>query len=400
MRPLLLLRLVAALPASQVTSITTTTTKYDPTTYSDPNVLAHSSSVSALLPTNTPLARRSNFTLALHSNFTSLALPANSTSLALPANSTLAFPPITTPSAQSESFEPYKRSLPSTFSTRTTTNHTAPAPTTTRTPPILANAKRAPSPVVLVSVVTLPCCDPTPTPSIPVTKAKRTNCVACLTKTEIHSPFIATVDEVVDTFFEFSENVLHNHAEKRDLAIAGEDGLERLEGPDFSSEGSSLLSLPPYGEAEADHGLMPANSAAQPAHPLLRRHATIPERYNPLNAIFPGHNPLNPLLKAKPSDATLRAATHARNMLLYAEYYRTKLQLEVEAAQRNVDQQVSLGRPAVMEKQYLEKKKTALAGHEVRLRGLAVEAEKASVAGDGAVLGGSAGVTDEGFMGR
>lgn len=464
MRPsttlLLLLPLISALPAPQGT--TTTTTNYDPTTYYDPNV-----------PTTDNLALPSTTTDALAdptptASSTELAETGIPWSDGIPA----------APSAPTWSFEPYTRSLPSTLPLlpTATTNDLAPPTTTTPSPLNIEKHKRAPSPVVLISVATLPCCDPDPT-ATPAADAKaKRDCISCETKVEAPGSFVATFQQVSGTYEEIFEDLLPNHSEKRDVAegsgdapghrreIRGfvEDDLDLMlqsttatsttelaqSTDDVRYPASALTGqlngmidgFPPHhskreaaaGGASATEGLSEEERkyletmrfddsvgddlivrcdsalsrshreeiASCPASPPLLRRTTISDEYNPLNPLFPDRNPLNPLIRGKPTDATVRAASYARNYLFYAQFYLKKLQREAADAQRNVAQQVSLGRPAVREKAYLEKKKKAMVGFDVRVQHLAEEAERLSVAADGAVLGGTAGTNDEGFLGR
>lgn len=472
MRPsttlLFLLPLISALPAPK--QVTTTTTNYDPTTYYDPNV-----------PTTDNMALPSTTTEAL-ADPTPTASSPELAETGIPWSDVI----LAAPSPPTWSFEPYKRSLPSTLPPLPTTTDDLAPPTTTPSPLNIEMHKRAPSPVVLISVATLPCCDPTP-PATPAADAKaKRDCTTCENKVEVPGSFVATFQEVSSTFEEIFEDLLPNHSEKRDVAegsgeetddwaghergiwavseddldlmlqsttatstadlaqstddvrypasaltglpndsaddllpnhsekrdvtVAGElsaDELKRLEGTDLSTMFVPLHSpIAPYEEAGDDHGMMPphtsATSTAELAHPpsaLLRR-TIISDEYNPLNPLFPDRNPLNPLIKGKPTDATVRAASYARNYLFYAQFYLKKLQREAADAQRNADQQVSLGRPAVREKAYLEKKKKAMVGFDVRVQHLAEEAERLSVEADGAVLGGTSGKNDEGFLGR
>jgi len=339
--------------------------------------------------------------------------------------------------------------------------------------------KRAPSPVVLISVATLPCCDPGPTPtSTAEVKAKR-DCTTCENKVEVPGSFVATFQELSSTFEEIFEDLLPNHSEKRDVAkgsgeetddwaghgrgiwAVSDDNLDLMlhsttttstaapppqptESPPstaltgqlngmidefqpnhskrevaaggasviegLSEEERKYLETMSFDDSFGDDLIVPCDSALSrshreetsscPASPPLLRRTTISDEYNPLNPLFPDRNPLNPLIKGKPTDATVRAASYARNYLFYAQFYLKKLQREAADAQRNVAQQVSLGRPAVREKAYLEKKKKAMVGFDVRVQHLAEEAERLSVEADGAVLGGTSGKNDEGFLGR
>jgi len=459
MRPsttlLFLLPLISALPAPQVT-----TTDYDPTTYYDPNV-----------PTTDNLALPSTTTEALADPTPT----ASSTELAetgTPWSDGI----LAAPSAPTWSSEPYKRSLPSTLPPLTSTTDAAPTPTTTPSPLNIEKHKRAPSPVVLISVATLPCCDPDPT-AAPAADAKaKRDCISCETKVEAPGSFVATFQEVSGTYEEIFEDLLPNHSEKRDVAERSGDGpghrreirgfveddldlmlqsttatstTELAQSTDDVRYPASALTgqlngmideFPPHhskrevaaGGASAIEGLSEEErkyletlrfddsvgddlivrcdsalsrshreeTASCPASPPLLRRTTISDEYNHLNPLFPDRNPLNPLIKGKPTDATVRAASYARNYLFYAQFYLKKLQREAADAQRNVAQQVSLGRPAVREKAYLEKKKKAMVGFDARVQHLAEEAERLSVAADGAVLGGTAGTNDEGFLGR
>lgn len=423
----LLLPLIAALPAPQATT-TTTTTNYDPTTYYDPNVPTTDNIVS---PSTTYLARRSEVTsFVIHSasptpfptyinatnlNTTNLnATHLNATHLtATHLNATL---PDQLSHLKGRDAQLTEDDADVGFlltveedAANKAKNIIERSPAielnSTEESPVLRvrdqkedaeeaveDAKHKPSTAapVLIKVVTLPCCDANST--------TKSACTACLPKHEVGSAAVSTAGEVahminsviVDLFGKFSRrkmkrgDVAEGWGELIHEAWGGED--DHGKGPRWDDTKCGFICT--FGKTKRweREGLSKEAPVSPPApHPLAARS---------------GHTIFDLLPKPSDRDHAVQDASYARNILFFAQAYLVKLEHDAATAQKNADQQLSLGRPAVKEQEYAKEKQKAVDGHKVRIQDLAEKAEKASSVGDKAWLGGSAGNNDEGFLGK
>lgn len=245
--------------------------------------------------------------------------------------------------------------------------------------------------------------------------------MACSTKAEVHGGFYNTMNGLLGNLesavLEFLPSLTTSQNKREVSEVQGGEGVVGEEGGSAQSI-ADLAYGPPSALEDADivplsadelEGMdlgplhfptTPSSGPNQEADPpsRLARREEITDEYSPLNALYPGHDPHNPMRKSKPHDAAVRAAVHARYMKLYGELWLKKLVDEVKEAQTNVDQQVSVGRAAVREKEYLEGKRKAVETQLARMKVEAEEAERLSVIADVQAVGGSAGM-DVGFIG-